>query len=218
MNKIIGICLVVFTLLLSGCYKQIIEINNDAVSGKITYEISYYNDFDNLLRYLHDNKGLDLRTLIFFNKTRLESEVRKQRGLNLLSHTIDKQNVLTQSKVILLLDDLAALYDFLPTDYFTFSLKSDMRGNTGKMIFDLSKFEQYTGFYSMYTSLTDEEKRLFDTYLSLIQFEFIFSVDGVISKTNKGRILEDSNSVAFTFSLHEYLQKNKKLELTFLYK
>ena len=68
MKKILLLYIIIFLIVFSGCYEQIITIDNNDESGEIAYNININNDFEYFLSNINSkNKNID-KISIFYSK------------------------------------------------------------------------------------------------------------------------------------------------------
>ncbi len=213
--KIVLLC--IFFFFLAGCFEQEIIINDD-LTGQIIYRVTYYNEFDNFVSYLNQKKGLDLNTGILFDRNSLADSVNNVPGLNIVRQTIQDKEDYKYTEVILGFRDISKIPDNLPSYYFPVKIYETNSTVYCSTVLSLNNISKNVNIKEVYNKLPADEKKMIDSYVSIMKLKFIFKTTRPIAGNNLGKLTEDKKTLIYETSVYDLLNVNTKLELSFYYK
>ena len=204
-------------LLFFACYEQTLTIGQDN-GGIITYKVTYYDEFDNLISYLINTHNIDLNSSIFFNKSNLNNLVFKSKNISITNYSIKKLENGRVSEVSFNYSNFEGFPKETPYTFFPVHIYEENKNInyiTTLSIFNQSDTKQAVVTYK---KLEKKEKELIDGYLSLIKLKFIYKSYKPIIYNNTGVLSKDKKELTYETTLYELINSKNEININFAFK
>lgn len=213
MEKLL-IIILIFIILLSGCYEQTISLDNNDKSGEITYSLNINNDFEYFLSNINDkNKNID-KISVFYNRNSLNKAA--SNAFSLLKYDNSNNGYYLNYTAVFSFKELSDISDQLPSYYFP--LRITTKGNT-VTISTLLNLQDLIDIINL--NLTEDEKKTVDNYSEIIKLKFIYNTPKQIISINNnsisGNISNNKKQIIYETTLYEILNSKIELEINFSY-
>jgi hypothetical protein len=213
MKKIIKIFfLIIVICFVSSCYEQVIRIS-DNFNGVITYNITYSDEFKNLAAYLIEKHGIDLNTLIFFDKKKIDELLSKSKDLKLLDYKLKSSENTEEAEVSIAFNNISVLPVSLPSNYFTTRSFEENKTVFYSTSISLNKLYDNKDIRALYRNIKGDEKKIIDAYLKIIKLKFIYKSEKYALNTNIGTISPDKKEVQYSTTMYEELNNKADTEI-----
>jgi len=214
MKKISLLNLIIFLIILSGCYEQTITLDNNDESGEIAFNININNDFEYFLSNINSkNKNID-KISIFYSKNIINKAVNNT--FTLLKYDNSKNGNYNNYNAIFAFKEPSSISDKLPSNYFPTRIITKGNIVTISTLLNLQDFIDKINL-----NFTEEEKKTVDIYSELIKLKFIYNTPKPImtinSNSTSSKLSNDKKQVVFETTLFEILNYKSNIEINFSY-
>jgi len=216
--KKLAVYILISIVLSLSCYEQTIVINRGQLSGSITYNVEYHNDFKNLVSYLDENQTFDANTSILFDKTKLQRSVASASGSRIIRQVIRNRQISEQANTTITFRDIKNLPEDLPTFYFPTKVYEENRTMYFNTSLSLSKFADPKDIRLIYKQLNDDEKDIIDRYASILKMKFVFIAPSPIIFANRGKIQTDKRTLIYETTVKELLETRKEFDINITFR
>ena len=187
-NKNYLLIVIILSLSLFSCIEQTVVINSDSSSGTVLYKINFNKIFDTFISYQNKLENFVLKDNLLFNKEKLDEKLKNYDKIKLL----DYSKITTVENIY-----YSALFSFEEINSIDKIIKPLFIENTmyneNKIVniqtrLSLKNFGKIEKIKKEFDLLTNDERSILETYLSLIKIKLSYEAPYSINSDIKENI------------------------------
>jgi hypothetical protein len=210
----------ILPVLLSGCYSQTLRMNENNLSGTVSYDITLHKDFQKIISGISDDfSSFDILDSALFNRNDMSRLIRSTGGTTLLQHTVSTDREGSRvSKAVIGFSE----WNRMPAELgsYSFPVTFSREGLNVRCLFrlDLSIFGNADIIRERYSKLDNKSRLLVDTYARIVTLEYVIKTPKTILQVSGASLASDRRSVSLSATLFDLLNEEESVLSSILYK
>jgi hypothetical protein len=203
---------------LTGCLEQkiVMDANND-LSGNAYYDIKLSDDYVNSYKLRDKIDSIEIKNIL--NANEMQKRLAGQKNLKLIDFSETTVENGKNYDVQVKFTQIEDMKKIIPTFFVENSIYSEKDGNYCKSRLVLNFIGDPKKIRAQFSSLNDNEKKLFSAYLSIIGIDIIYVLPSSINTFNstngdlQTEILKEFSSSVFENEILNRLSKDDREKL-----